>query len=180
MNFNFIKDFGKVGKTTKKFLSYGLMLMFVVFTSASLNSLHAQRSSNMLSVNSTQLETTTVRGIVDVLKNEVIYITDQINESPLTVDVDESSLFQVRIVAAYNDAIRNIARGGDVQSQMLNILQGPLFKSSSNSASKPLSLSPSQQQHLNNIIEFVQNWNLSNEDISDFIETVMMIRELEN
>lgn len=183
MNFNFFKDFGKMGKMTNKLLAYSLALVFVLFASASLNSLNAQ--SNLVSTHneSVELNEITVKDIIQAWTAEVAYLSDDMKKVPPTItqnDILMGSPFHRGVISAYNRGIYNLSNGGDVQKQLLSILNGPLFKDGPDSASKGLVLKAGQKQQLNNIIQFVQGWNLQDGDISDFSQALMMIRELKN
>lgn len=183
MNFKLSLGFGKASKAASKIMTSGLVLMIAIFAMTFTNSVQAQISTLSTSTAKIEAEQDAVPAIVEALENEISYLRADMESSGTDVRKDSPALtataWQHAVINGYTNISSNIRDGHGVQQQMLNFLQGNVYNGSDDGAvGAQVKLNNQQRQQLNNIINFVRSWNVNERDISDFTQTLMMIREL--
>lgn len=135
-------------------------------------------------LNSTQAQTALFLG-GDVAKqitiefdNEEDFLEREINSPNSTKEIKAWNHY---VINSYERINKQFSNGGNLQKLMLSMLRGAA--NSSGLGTSPvtrMNLPPSQQQGLDSIIQFVETWNVTSRDHSDFGEALILIRELKN
>lgn len=185
MNFNIFKNFGKAGTIAARMMTSGLVLMFAICTMTFINSVQAQTPQVSTPSVKQEAERKAVPALVEALEQEISYLREDMKSTGINARKNSPTLLGASwhkvVIDGYTLIANNIRDGHGVQQQMLNFLQGPAYNNSDDGAVKAkIVLNSQQKQQLNNITNFVRTWNINERDISDFTQTLMMIRELKN
>ncbi len=173
-----------IRKELSKYLAIGFIAMCSIFMMGITSSLQAQ-STFQSSDGVLELDKAGIVMVSDVFRAEIATLKAEMETQQPHVNGGKAltvgSPFQNSLIGAYQKIIRNMESGLSIQEQLLNVLQGRLFRGSDDGSTRAtIPLTPAEKQELDEIISFVQNWHISNKDLSDLEEALLLIRELKN
>lgn len=170
-------NYGNVKSVATRIISSGLILVFAIFMT-SLNSLQAQQSSPD-KMQASKLGKAGISEVVEILQNEISYLKQEMRsvtpQQKGSASISVGSPLQLGLINSYEHVSRRVQAGYNLRQEMLNVLTGPLFNGGHGSSA---TFNQAGNQELQNVIDFVINWDVSKGNMGDLVEALTMIREL--
>jgi|GEM_PF-1005749 hypothetical protein len=135
-------------------------------------SLQAQTIQDLGEVGASDLEA--------VFNNEVSLLEAELNQTPPNVNVEHNE----SLIQGYNYILKSFFEGDDLQTTFVSFLESGVLQlaDDENSSASEYTNAPNLNNGnpLQDVVDFVESWDVRSSDVSDVNETFSMIRTIKN
>lgn len=113
-------------------------------------------------------------------KTEIAALNSEINQPPANSNVEPNPA----LIAGYNSILESFFAGKDLQEEFITFLEGGILQPNddvnTNAQTYSVGNNAGSNNPLQDVIDFISDWDIRSNDLSDLKETFDMIRTVKN